>query len=269
MGWTPCLNSDVSCSPAISPSPRPTALVARYGTDVISRGLESEIAALGIDLQFLERHADAGPQVTVVMVRDGERAFLSRRAGRALPATFEAALDWPEAAHLHIAEYATLHEIPHAIYAARKRGHTISLDPSWDPSLIGDPLFFERVAGTEVFLPNLEEGRALAGREEPTAILEVLGRHFPVVALKSGANGAWLSSNGEISCRAAPSVEVVDTTGAGDAFNAGFLHAWLDGADGQDCLAAAIEAGSRSVQATGGIGSLTTSPSSGLSVHGS
>ncbi|GLQ56498.1 carbohydrate kinase family protein [Devosia nitrariae] len=236
---------------------RPAALVARYGTDAISRGVENDIAALGVDLRFLERHPDAGPQVTVVMVREGERAFLSRRAGRALPATLEAALDWPDAAHLHIAEYATLHEIPHAIDAARERGHTVSLDPSWDSSLIGDPLFFERVAGTDVFLPNLEEARALTGQEEPTAILEALARHFPVVALKCGADGAWLSMNGEISQRAAPAVEVIDTTGAGDAFNAGFLNAWLEGAEGQEGLTAAIDAGSRSVRAVGGIGSLT------------
>lgn len=248
---------------------RPAALVARYGTDVISRGLESEIAALGIDLQFLERSADAGPQVTVVMVQDSERAFLSRRAGRALPATFEAALDWPDAAHLHIAEYATLHEIPHAIDAARQRGHTVSLDPSWDPSLIGDPQFFERVMGADVFLPNLEEARALTGCEDPAAILEILARYFPVVALKCGADGAWVIINGETSHRAAPSVKVIDTTGAGDAFNAGFLDAWLDGGGGQECLAAAIEAGSRSVQATGGIGSLRTSRRTAFSVQGS
>ncbi|MDN5851179.1 MAG: carbohydrate kinase family protein, partial [Nitrococcus sp.] len=133
---------------------RPAALIARYGTDLISRALESEIASLGIDLRFLERSDDAGPQVTVVMVRDGERSFLSRRAGGACPSTFDAALDWPEAAHLHIAEYATLHEIPHAIQAARQRGHSVSLDPSWDSTLISDPQFFERVAGVEVFLPN-------------------------------------------------------------------------------------------------------------------
>jgi sugar/nucleoside kinase (ribokinase family) len=49
---------------------------------------------------------------------------------------------------------------------------------------------------------------------------------------------------------------VVDTTGAGDAFNAGFIHAWLSGTGFDDCLAAAIDAGTRSVQASGGTGSL-------------
>lgn len=238
---------------------RPTALLARYGTDAISKALEDQIDALGIDLRFLDRHPDAGPQITVVMVQDSERAFLSRRAGTALPTTFDAALDWSQAAHLHIAEYATLHEIPHAVSAARQRDCTVSLDPSWDPELIRDPMFFERASGVSVFLPNLEEARALTRREHPEEALAHLAGHFPVVAIKCGPDGALLSMGGKVFRRTTPKVDVVDTTGAGDAFNAGFLHAWLDGADGDACLAAAIDAGSRSVQAAGGTGSLQRS----------
>jgi len=54
-----------------------------------------------------------------------------------------------------------------------------------------------------------------------------------------------------------PRVEVVDTTGAGDAFNAGFIHAWLNGGDNRTALVAAIDAGTRSVQASGGTGSIS------------
>src|SRR5690606_6441369 len=83
---------------------RPSALVARFGTDPLSRTLGGEIEALGLDLQFLDRHETAGPQLTVVIVNSGDRAFLSRRAGHARPASFETAIAWDQAAHLHIAE---------------------------------------------------------------------------------------------------------------------------------------------------------------------
>lgn len=235
---------------------RPAALLARFGTDDMSTLLGKQFDALNINLQFLDRHESAGPQLTVVMVNGEDRAFLSRRAGHARPATFEAALAWPEAAHLHIAEYATLHEMRDAISAAKAQGLTVSLDPSWDDELIADPQFFEHAAGADLFLPNLEEARALTGCEDSHAALEQLRQHFPVVALKRGGDGALLAMDGAVLELATPVVEVVDTTGAGDAFNAGFIDAWLDGRSPADCLAAAIARGSRSVQAAGGTGSL-------------
>lgn len=236
---------------------RHSALLARFGTDALSVALFDEIAALGLDLQFLDRHQTAGPQLTVVMVHDGDRAFLSRRAGHARPAGFEIALASPEVAHLHIAEYATLHEMPDAIGKAKSHGLTVSLDPSWDAELIRDPLFFERAAGIDVFLPNMEEAEALTGETDPAAALAVLQRHFPVVVLKRGGEGAILAAAGTVIELPSPRVEVVDTTGAGDAFNAGFIHAWLNGAEGGSALSAAIDAGTRSVQASGGTGSIS------------
>jgi sugar/nucleoside kinase (ribokinase family) len=235
---------------------RHSALLARFGTDALSSALFEQIDELGLDLQFLDRHETAGPQLTVVMVHDGDRAFLSRRAGHARPVSFEKGLNWSEAAHLHIAEYATLHEMPDAIALAKANGLSVSLDPSWDADLIRDPLFFERAAGTDIFLPNVEEAEALTGKSDPAEALAILRRHFPIVALKRGGEGALLAAGDEIFELPSARVEVVDTTGAGDAFNAGFIHAWLDGADNRTALAAGIAAGTRSVQASGGTGSI-------------
>ncbi len=235
---------------------RPSALLARFGTDDLSASLAPRIEELGIDLQFLDQDHSAGPQLTVVMVDQGDRAFLSRRAGHARPATLEKSLAWEQAAHLHIAEYATLHEVTDAIALAKQHKLTVSLDPSWDESLIRDPMFFERAAGTDVFLPNMEEAHALTGQGDPEAALSRLQQHFPVVVLKRGADGAMLAAHGEIMDLPSVKVAVVDTTGAGDAFNAGFLNAWLDGMDSLSCLAAAIDVGARSVVASGGTGSL-------------
>jgi sugar/nucleoside kinase (ribokinase family) len=89
--------------------------------------------------------------------------------------------------------------------------------------------------------------------DDEDRVLDHLSGHFPLVVLKKGAEGATLSRTGQprISL-SAPRVPVVDTTGAGDAFNAGFLHQWLEGRGDNSALAAAIQAGSLSVQAIGG-----------------
>ncbi|MFC4625607.1 carbohydrate kinase family protein [Daeguia caeni] len=231
---------------------RAVALVARLGFDSLSRGLEPELKINGIDLRFLERADDAGPQVTVASVIGNDRAFLSRRAGTARPSTLEEALQWKEAGHLHIAEFATLHEIPGLVQQAKAAGFSVSLDPSWDETLIYDPGFLSACQDVDIFLPNFEEARAITGFDDPMKALDVLARHFPVVALKGGGEGAWLRTSAVDIHMAANDVPVVDTTGAGDAFNAGFIHAWLDGHDAHKALESGIEFGSLAVQAAGG-----------------
>lgn len=227
-------------------------LVSRLGLDPLSSGLESTLAGSGVDLAFLERAGDAGPQVTVAIVQPQDRAFLSRRAGHGRPATLEAALAARGVRHLHIAEYATLAEIPGLIAKAKGNGLSISLDPSWDDSLIRDPALIGACKGIDLFLPNVEEACAITRMDDPADALEHLSQHFPLVILKKGAGGAALAEGRSRLSLEAPRVAVVDTTGAGDAFNAGFLQKWLKGDDLQSCLAAAIDAGSLSVQAVGG-----------------
>lgn len=232
---------------------RPSALLTRLGTDPLSDSLGPELEGSGIDLAFVERSDDAGPQPTIALVKDGERAFVSRRAGTSRPASLEKALSAPDITHLHIAEFATLNDNPDVIAMAKSWGLTVSLDPSWDDQLIRhDTGFFETCAGVDIFLPNAEEGEALTGEKSPEAILSHLQKHFPLVALKRGRHGAlasWRST--PISAEALP-VAVMDTTGAGDAFNAGFLHSWLGTSDIQRSLAGGIKAGALSVQSAGG-----------------
>lgn len=230
---------------------RHAALVARLGTDPLSHEVERELNASGCDLRFLERSEQAGPQITVAAVVGSERAFLSRRAGAAQPSTLEEALAWPEAGHLHIAEYATLAEIPDLVSRAKARGLTVSLDPSWDEKLIFDPSLPAKCAGVDLFLPNAEEAAAITGRRDAPEALELLTRHFPLVILKAGSNGAWASNGQTVLHSPARPVPVIDTTGAGDAFNAGFIDAWLRGLTTQECLETGITAGSLAVQAPG------------------
>lgn len=238
---------------------RETALVARLGVDPLSAQTGAEIKASGVNLRFVECSLEAGPQLTAVTVVGEDRAFLTKRAGSARPSTLEAAVAWSHARHLHIAEYETLHEIPDLITLARKHALTVSLDPSWDAGLIYDKNLLATCSGVDLFLPNREEAEAITGLPDPQEALAQLAQHFPHVVLKDGARGAWLATQGEMLHVPAPPVNVIDTTGAGDAFNAGFIHAWLSTADAGACLAAGITAGSLSVQATGGASVLSFS----------
>lgn len=243
---------------------RSVSLLSRFGIDPISRALEGQFAAAGVAMDLVERDADAGPQITIVMAHDNDRAFLSRRAGHALPVEYAHTLASFPATHLHIAEYATLAEHPDLICHAKHLGLTVSLDPSWDDSLIRNPELLSQCAGVDVFLPNLEEALAITGQRRAAAAMEVLARYFPIVAVKLGADGAILAALSERFSAPAPLVEVRDTTGAGDAFNAGFIDAWLDNRSPIDCLHAAIAAGSLSVQAIGGTAAISqASPSRG------
>jgi len=233
----------------------PAGLLARLGTDPLSGTLVPALTESGVDLRWLERTPEAGPQPTVVMVQDGERAFLSRRAGSARPATLDAALADPAARHLHIAEFATLAEIPDLIDRAKHAGLTVSLDPSWDDDWIRRPDLIERAAGADIFLPNAAEARAIADCEGLDQAGSRLARHFPMVVVKDGANGARLFQSDTILALPAPEGSLVlDTTGAGDAFNAGFLAAWLAGRTPEQALSEGIACGTLSVRSVGGAG---------------
>ena len=231
---------------------RATALLANYGIDPLSQALAPQLDASGIDLRFLERRADAGPQVTVVMTGAEDRAFLSCRAGRAVPARFGEALSWERAGLLHIAEYATLVDQPGLVARAKAAGLAVALDPSWDDTLITDPGLLEACAGVDIFLPNEDEAAAITGTSRPDEALEILADHFPLVAIKCGSAGALLGAGDVRLTASAPNVEAVDTTGAGDAFNAGFLDAYLSSRPLEACLEAGVTMGSLSVQVIGG-----------------
>lgn len=174
------------------------------------------------------------PQITVALPLAGDRAFLTRRAGPALPPV--TSLD--DVGHLHIGEFHTLLEHPELIAKARMAGVTISLDCGWEDEM--PPQAADLISAVDVFLPN--EGEA--------ARLRAAGLHdlAPLTVIKCGANGSRV---GDLRIPAQPT-EVIDATGAGDAFNAGFLSAWLDGEAIANCLASGNAFGAGAVSAVGG-----------------
>ena len=85
------------------------------------------------------------------------------------------------------------------------------------------------INSTDIFLPNAQEARRITGESNLEAAIRQLGELCPIIVIKDGPNGSYSYKNNEITHEPAISVEPIDTTGAGDNFNAGFLCAWLDG----------------------------------------
>jgi ribokinase len=163
--------------------------------------------------------------------------------------------------HLHLSGYVLLHDGPRAaglcaLDHAHEAGMTISIDPASAAPLraCGVARVLEWIAGADVLLPNADEARVLTGEEDPEAAARALvalaGAREVVVTL--GAEGAvWSDGDAVLRAAAPPVAAVVDTTGAGDAFAAGWLGARLAGAAPPEALAAACALGARAVARAG------------------
>ena len=165
--------------------------------------------------------------------------------------------------------------LPDLYREARAAGVTCSFDTNWDPDRRFEGID-RMLAATDVFLPNDKEATAITGESDPLAAAHALvaraetaGRDSAAgpltVVVKLGAEGA-LAVRGEEALRVpADRVEVVDSTGAGDGFNAGFLYGFIEGRPLAECLALGVACGSLSVRAIGGVdGQATREEAEGL-----
>jgi sugar/nucleoside kinase (ribokinase family) len=222
----------------------PVALIGRIGTDaaaeVALRGLD------GVDLHVVRDPERTTGTCVVLVARGGERTMLPDPGANDALAPDDLPSDLFAAGRvLHVSGYALLRHgsRPAALEAlerARDAGMRISLDPASAALLAADPVFMERARPLDLLLPNEEEA-AVLGRD----------LRVPEVVVKRGAAGAtWSDGVRTVPARAHPAEVVTDTTGAGDAFAAGFLSAWPGPPEA--ALAAGLRLAAAAVALTGG-----------------
>ncbi len=134
--------------------------------------------------------------------------------------------------HLHVASYFLQRGLQPGLKELFKRALvddlTVSFDPGWDPQASWGEELFEILQYTTVFLPNESEALALSGAADVETALRRLQRRVPFTVAKLGMKGAAaLDAEGSFISAPAYQVNVADTTGAGDSFDAGFVYAYL------------------------------------------
>jgi sugar/nucleoside kinase (ribokinase family) len=241
------------------------AMVGVVGDDALGRFMLAAMAEHGLATDAV-RVDPAAPTGASVILSDGrDRAILT--AAGTIPRLRIA--DVPpglvaRARHVHVGSVFLLDDaradLPGLFRRVRAGGATTSLDTNWDPRGTWDGGVRSLLAETDVFLPNAAEATRIAGVDDPEGAARALLALGPrVVAIKLGPAGALaIAADGRTSRVPAVPVEPVDTTGAGDSFDAGFLAAWLAGRPLGACLAIGVACGALATRGLGGTASQPT-----------
>ncbi|MGY1826419.1 carbohydrate kinase family protein [Blastococcus sp. SYSU DS0541] len=213
----------------------PVLLAGCIGDDAAGAGLSAELTAGGVELRLRTVPGGATGTIVSLVEPDGQRSMLADRgANLALrPADVPAP---PPGGHLHLSGYTLLDPGPRdaglaALRTAAAAGCSVSVDPASTGPLraYGVDRWLADTAVATLVLPNAEEARLLTGCADVTAAARALAARHAIAVVTLGADGALWAAGDELVHRPAHPTDVVDTTGAGDAFAAGLLAAWLGG----------------------------------------
>jgi sugar/nucleoside kinase (ribokinase family) len=226
------------------------------GDDLFGRFMLESMSKKGVDVSpvIIDQTRQTG--LSVILNRSNDRATLTYPGCIAALRPDDIGDDLLKSSrHLHIASYFLQTALQPGLLAlfqrARVLGLTTSLDPNWDPAGKWHSIN-ELLPMVDIFLPNENEALALTGASGVDDALRQLSRLSRTVTVKLGRQGGKACRDEEFVRSPASMVHVVDTIGAGDTFDAGFIYAALNGWELLRCLKLAIVCGSLSTRAAGG-----------------
>lgn len=206
--------------------------------------LTERLVGRGVATEMIRRVPGESTGITLSASDSRDRAFFTYKGANRRFGEIARGTDFA-ARHLHWAAPAD------SELFARLHGITLSMDVGFahadDQAKAALPL-------VDLFFPNLLEAETMTGERDPEAMLRAFAKlGARGVVLKMGSGGAAMLDRGRFLCVPAERVEPADTTGAGDAFNAGFLYGWLNGKSAERCLRLGNFCGTMSTRALGGI----------------
>jgi sugar/nucleoside kinase (ribokinase family) len=235
-----------------------TSIVGKVGRDLFGEFMTDSLKARGIDTSGLVIDRNIRTGVTVILSKGQDRAILTYPG--AISALRFSEIDFSiirRASHLHLSSFFLLNslrpDLPRLCREAREAGLTVSMDPNYDPAEKWDDGLQETLKHVDIFLPNATEAKAITGEELAENAIGLLAERIPLVALKLGEQGAMAKQGtAPMIVLGSRKVNVVDTVGAGDSFDAGFLFGFLRGYELHEALELAVSCGALSTRKPGG-----------------
>jgi sugar/nucleoside kinase (ribokinase family) len=233
------------------------AFITTVPGDEFGKLCQAELRSGGVDLSRCVQFPAARTGVTVHLQHAALRHMFTY-AGATFQLNFDQLdLDYLQnSSHFHMPSYylqrSLTPRIPELLAKLKTAGLTISLDPNDDPDHTWDRCILDSLQFVDVLMPNEREACLIAGDNDLDRAIAALRALVPWLVIKRGASGASAySRNGEWHAAAEPT-KTVDAVGAGDSFNAGFLHAWIRGWDIQQALVFGNRCGAISTSTNGG-----------------
>lgn len=233
------------------------SLTTLVGTDDFGRIALERLEAAGVDTSHATQHTSVATGVTILLPHGEERHILT------YPGTISemtvANLDFDaltQGRHFHLSSLYLqrgLHAgLPDLLRRLKQAGLTISLDTNDDPEDIWGAPLLNLLPYIDLFLPSESEICRMAGASDLDNAIRTFSEKVPTIVVKRGRHGARVHHGGQDTDVAPLNVLPVDTIGAGDSFDAGFLRAYLLSKDIVTCARAGNIAGALSTQAAGG-----------------
>lgn len=233
------------------------SLASQVGDDAHGRLVRASLMQEGVDTRLLEELAGTPTPVTVVLSTPADRAFVTYLGTNTTAPDLSHVLARAEVRHMHVAGFPVALAHPDVVESGHRHGLSVSFDPGWDARALTDPRVRAVARDADVLLPNRLEACLLLGAPATTSASEALTRlaatrPHGLTVVKDGPDGAHAHAGEERAYVAAPPVQAIDPTGAGDVFDAGFLDAWLSDLPLTACLEHAVRCGAAATTAYGG-----------------
>jgi sugar/nucleoside kinase (ribokinase family) len=232
---------------------------ADFGNDLLSKYVLERVRTEGLDTSLFAYHDKSYRRLTVAASYKEDRAFITYYdPDLGFPAVMKAlATASAKVVYVPILYFGNSFDI--GIKLIRLKRIKLVMDANSPQDIkLDNPAVRKVIKNIEILLPNAREIREMTGEADLEKAMRQIGKLCPLVVVKDGSHGSYACEKDQIYYASPIQITPLDTTGAGDCFNAGFIKAWLDGRPITDCLRWGNIVGGLSTLARGGTGYVVT-----------